>query len=186
MLKNSGTQEKGKITYQEYANDAVKFISCGKIKNLIFQKNILFLAISKLRLSTYQCTPSGNPKLKFWLSLPIPKLFPYPLNNVGMLKNSGTQEKGKITYQEYANDAVKFISCGKIKNLIFQKNILFLAIPLKKGCLNLATARQGSIALLNIFFANFSVKKGSKSDRITRFFALNFIKKYCLQGAEQF
>ena len=79
MLKNSGTQEKGKITYQKYANDAVKFISCGKIKNLIFQKNILFLAISKLRLSTYQCTPSGNPKLKFWLSLPIPKLFPYPL-----------------------------------------------------------------------------------------------------------
>ena len=38
MLKNSGTQEKGKITYQKYANDAVKFISCGKIKNLIFQK----------------------------------------------------------------------------------------------------------------------------------------------------
>ena len=131
MLKNSGTQEKGKITYQKYANDAVKFISCGKIKNLIFQKNILFLAISKLRLSTYQCTPSGNPKLKFWLSLPIPKLFPYPLNNVGMLKNSGTQEKGKITYQKYANDAVRFISCGKIKNLIFQKNI-FSCYPLEK------------------------------------------------------
>ena len=112
MLKNSGTQEKGKITYQKYADDAVKFISCGKIKNLIFQKNILFLAISKLRLSTYQCTPSGNPKLKFWLSLPIPKLFPYPLNNVGMLKNSGTQEKGKI-------------------NLIFQKNI-FSCYPLEK------------------------------------------------------
>ena len=51
---------------------------------------------------------------------------------------------------------------------------------------HLATAREGSIALLNIFFANFSVKKGSKSDRITRFFALNFIKKYCLQGAKQF
>ena len=131
MLKNSGTQEKGKITYQKYADDAVKFISCGKIKNLIFQKNILFLAISKLRLSTYQCTPSGNPKLKFWLSLPIPKLFPYPLNNVGMLKNSVTQEKGKITYQKYVNDAVKFISCGKIKNLIFQKNI-FSCYPLEK------------------------------------------------------
>ena len=92
-----------------------------KSKKFDFSKNVLFLAISKLRLSTYTCTPSGNPKLKFWLSLPIPKLFPYPLNNVGMLKNSGTHEKGKITYQKYANDAVKFISCGKIKNLIFQK-----------------------------------------------------------------
>ena len=48
-----------------------------------------------------------------------------------MLKNSGTQEKGKITYQKYANDAVKFISCGKIKNLIFQKNI-FSCYPLEK------------------------------------------------------
>ena len=56
----------------------------------------------------------------------------------------------------------------------------------KKSIDFLATARQGSIALLNIFFANFSVKKDSKSERITRFFALNFIKKYCLQGAEQF
>ena len=59
-------------------------------------------------------------------------------------------------------------------------------IPKEKPGMVKATARQGSIALLNIFFANFSVKKGSKSDRITRFFALNFIKKYCLQGAEQF
>ena len=59
-------------------------------------------------------------------------------------------------------------------------------VGLLKSQLALATARQGSIALLNIFFANFSVKKGSKSDRITLFFALNFIKKYCLQGAEQF
>ena len=111
-----------------------------KSKKFDFSKNILFLAISKLRLSTYTCTPSGTPKLKFWLSLPIPKLFSYPLEKLGCLKSQ----------------------------------------------LALATARQGSIALLNIFFANFSVKKGSKSDRITRFFALNFIKKYCLQGAEQF
>ena len=44
-----------------------------------FQKNTPFLAISKLRLSTYLCTPSGIPKLKFWLSLPVPKLFSYPL-----------------------------------------------------------------------------------------------------------
>ena len=111
-----------------------------KSKKFDFSKNIPFLAISKLRLSTYTCTPSGTPKLKFWLSLPIPKLFSYPLEKMGCLKSR----------------------------------------------LTLATARQGSIALLNIFFANFSVKKGSKSDRITRFFALNFIKKYCLQGAEQF
>ena len=81
-----------------------------------------------------------NESAKFWLSLPVPKLFSYPLEKMGCLKSR----------------------------------------------LTLAAARQGSIALLNIFFANFSVKKGSKSDRITRFFALNFIKKYCLQGAEQF
>ena len=46
---------------------------------LIFHIIISFLAINKLRLSTYQRTPSGNPKLKFWLSLLIPKLFSYPL-----------------------------------------------------------------------------------------------------------
>jgi len=49
-----------------------------KSKKFDFSKNVLFLAISKLRLSTYTCTPSGTPKLKFWLSLPIPKLFSYP------------------------------------------------------------------------------------------------------------
>ena len=36
------------------------------------------------------------------------------------------------------------------------------------------------------FFTNFCVKKVSKSGRITRFFALKFIKNYCLQGTKQF
>jgi hypothetical protein len=61
-----------------------------KSKKLIFQKNIPFLAISKLRLSTYPCTPSGNPKQKFWLSLPIPKLFSYPLEKMDCLKSQPT------------------------------------------------------------------------------------------------
>ena len=46
---------------------------------MIFHKIISFLAINKLRLSTYICTPSGIPKLKLWLSLLIPKLFSYSL-----------------------------------------------------------------------------------------------------------
>ena len=49
-----------------------------------------------------------------------------------------------------------------------------------------ATTGQGNVALRNIFFANLCVKKVSQSDRITRFFALTFIKKYCFQGAKQF
>ena len=57
-----------------------------KSKKNDFSKNIPFLAISKLRLSTYQCTPSGNPKLKFRLSLPIPKLFSYPIEKTDCLK----------------------------------------------------------------------------------------------------
>ena len=63
-----------------------------KSKNLIFQKNIPFLAIGKLRLSTYSCTPSGIPKLKFWLCLPIPKLFSYPLEKMGCLKPQPDKE----------------------------------------------------------------------------------------------
>ena len=53
-----------------------------KIKNLIFHRIVPFLAINKLRLSAYTHTPSGIPKLKFWLSLLIPKLFSYPLEKV--------------------------------------------------------------------------------------------------------
>ena len=34
---------------------------------------------NKLRRSLCVSTASGNPKQKFWLSLLIPKLFPYPL-----------------------------------------------------------------------------------------------------------
>ena len=36
---------------KKYANDAVKFISCGKIKNLIFQKK--FVMIEKNSLVLY-------------------------------------------------------------------------------------------------------------------------------------
>ena len=86
MLKNSGTQEKGKITYQKYADDAVKFISCGKIKNLIFQKNILFLAISKLRLSTYSCTSSGTPNFSFGSVCRFQSFFPIPLKKGAVAK----------------------------------------------------------------------------------------------------
>ena len=59
---------------------------------MIFQENKLFLLSSKLRLSAYTHTPSGNPKLALWLSLSIPKLFSYP-HKSGMFKKSGTQEK---------------------------------------------------------------------------------------------
>ncbi len=63
MLKNSGTQEK-------------------KQKHISPVLHVPFLAINKLRLSAYAHTPSGIPKLKFWLSLLIPKLFSYPLKKV--------------------------------------------------------------------------------------------------------
>ena len=96
---------------------------CGKIKKIDFLKNILFLAIGKLRLSTYLCTPSGNPKPKFWLSLPIPKLFPYPLEKTWMLKNSGTQEKTYLSTPS-GNPKPKFWLSYPIPK--------FFLIPLKK------------------------------------------------------
>ena len=71
-------------------------IVCCKIGKLreknrkysIFHKNKSFLAINKLRLSAYLCTPSGNPKLALWLSLSIPKLFSYPPRQKGLFKKS--------------------------------------------------------------------------------------------------
>ncbi len=54
-------------------------VEVEKSKKLIFHRINPFLAISKLRLSAYLGTPSGIPKLKFWLGLLIPKLFSYPL-----------------------------------------------------------------------------------------------------------
>lgn len=54
-------------------------VEVEKSKKLIFHRINPFLAISKLRLSAYLCTPSGVPKLKFWLGLLIPKFFSYPL-----------------------------------------------------------------------------------------------------------
>ena len=44
--------------------------------------------LCKLRLSAYTHTPSGIPKLKFWLSLLIPKLFSYPLEKLRLFKKS--------------------------------------------------------------------------------------------------
>ena len=64
MLKTPEHKKREKSHITEYANDAVRFIRGRKIKKFDFQKNIPFLAISKLRLSTYQCTPSGIPKTK--------------------------------------------------------------------------------------------------------------------------
>ena len=90
MLKTPEHKKREKSHITEYANDAVRFVRGRKIKKFDFQKNIPFLAISKLRLSTYLCTPSGNPKQKFWLSLPIPKLFSYPLEKMGCLKSQPT------------------------------------------------------------------------------------------------
>ena len=63
-------------------------IEVEKSKDLIFHLIIPFLAINKLRRSAYLCTPSGNPKLKLWLSLLIPKLFSYPLEKRGLFKKS--------------------------------------------------------------------------------------------------
>ncbi len=42
------------------------------------RKVISFITINKPRRSAYPRTPSGNPKLKLWLGLLIPKLFSYP------------------------------------------------------------------------------------------------------------
>ena len=53
-----------------------------KNQNNDFSEIIIFLAITKLRLSAYLCTPSGTPKLSLWLSLMIPNLFPYPLPKI--------------------------------------------------------------------------------------------------------
>ena len=61
---------------------------------MIFHKIISFLAINKLRLSTYICTPSGIPKLKLWLSLLIPKLFSYSL-----IDKVKTQDRKKKIYK---------------------------------------------------------------------------------------
>ena len=52
---------------------------------MIFHRIIPFLAINKLRRLTYLRTPSGNPKLKLWLSLLIPKLFSYPLGKTNVV-----------------------------------------------------------------------------------------------------
>ena len=79
MLKSSGTQEKKKHILQQMQLLRLVLIEVEKSKDLIFHLIIPFLAINKLRRSAYLCTPSGNPKLKLWLSLLIPKLFSYPL-----------------------------------------------------------------------------------------------------------
>ena len=72
-------------------------IEVEKSKDLIFHLIIPFLAINKLRRSAYLCTPSGNPKLKLWLSLLIPKLFSYPL------------ETAPITYDK---KCTKIVNCS--------------------------------------------------------------------------
>ena len=43
--------------------------------------------VKKNQTSLTGFTPSGNLKLKFWLSLPVPKLFSYPLEKMGCLKS---------------------------------------------------------------------------------------------------
>ena len=80
VKKLRNARKEAKNTYRRY----YKFCSSVWIrqknqKNLIFHKIVPFLAINKLRRSAYTHTPSGIPKLKFWLSLLIPKLFSYPL-----------------------------------------------------------------------------------------------------------
>ncbi len=77
-LRNARKEAKTHIA--DITNAVVRFGLGRKIKkNLIFHKIVPFLAINKLRRSAYTHTPSGIPKLKFWLSLLIPKLFSYPL-----------------------------------------------------------------------------------------------------------
>ncbi len=39
------------------------------------QKDFILFVTNKLRLSTYLCTPSGNPKLTLWLSLSVLEQF---------------------------------------------------------------------------------------------------------------
>ena len=65
MLKTPEHKKREKSHITEYANDAVRFIRGRKIKKFDFQKNIPFLAISKLRLQAYPCTLSDIPKLMF-------------------------------------------------------------------------------------------------------------------------
>ena len=58
-----------------------------KSKNLIFQKNKPFLAIDKLSLSTYLCTPSGNPNFSFGSVCLFQSFFPIPLKKMGCLNS---------------------------------------------------------------------------------------------------
>ena len=58
-----------------------------KSKKFDFSKNVLFLAISKLRLSTYTCTPSGIPKLCFGSLYPFQTIFPIPSNRAVKTKS---------------------------------------------------------------------------------------------------
>ena len=61
---------------------------CRKRSNLV--KTIDFRHRRKSENTTRiaTSTPSGNPKLKFWLSLLIPKLFFYPLGKAKAVKKS--------------------------------------------------------------------------------------------------
>ena len=59
-----------------------------KSKNLIFQKIKPFLAIGKLSLSTYLCTPSGNPNFSFGSVCRFQSFFPIPLKKNGLFKKS--------------------------------------------------------------------------------------------------
>ena len=116
---------------------------------MIFQRIIPFLAINKLRLSTYLSTPSGNPKLKFWLSLLIPKIFSYPLGKakdvkkvidfftaagkpnfsaIGTIPAESAKERNKIKNKYTKRAAVRPQIGGQLKpyELSIQKDYDFL------------------------------------------------------------
>ena len=95
---------------------------------LIFHRIVPFLAISKLRLSTYLCTPSGIPKLRFgsvcWFQsfFPIPlkklRLFKKPidfLNSLKILLNYffvAVLHKTPATFEEYESEDASARGCN--------------------------------------------------------------------------
>ena len=101
----------------------------------IFRKIKSFLAINKLRLSAYLCTPSGTPKLKLWLSLRVPKLFSYPLKiRKGVVMGKTVKTLGTANKASWADTIKKDFAKNKVKYLLVLPvvafYILFYYVPL--------------------------------------------------------
>ena len=121
---------------------------------MIFHKIIFFLAINKLRLSTYICTPSGIPKLKLWLSLLIPKLFSYSL-----IDKVKTQDRKKKIYKTINS---------------MQKNIYLFATD-KLNHSEYTRTPSDSVCPFQIFF--FLPQTNKVKAQITKIYVNNIVDK---------